>query len=135
MDKGLLRSGFLLILIALLGGFLLPMMAIPRLGLAAHTVGIISGILLLVLGAIWQQFTLSDSKLAVMKWSWIYVGYANWLGNLIAGFMGAGRMTPLASGGAVGSQLAEAIEAFFLGSVGLVSLLAVVLSLAGLRHR
>ena len=40
MNRRIIRHGFVLILIALVTGFLLPAMKIPRLGLSAHTIGI-----------------------------------------------------------------------------------------------
>ena len=52
MNRNIIRHGFVLILLSLVGGLLLPAMSIPRLGLSAHTIGLLSGVLLLALGAI-----------------------------------------------------------------------------------
>ncbi len=135
MNIALLRYGFVLILLALLTGFFIHLMAIPRLGVVAHTVGVMSGILLLVIGAVWPQFSLSAGKLAVMKWCWIYSAYANWLGCLVGAITGAGFLTPVAAAGVSGPPAAEAVVAVLLISIGFTALAAVVLSLMGLAPR
>ena len=134
MDRRIIRHGFILILIALVTGFLLPAMQIPRLGLSAHTIGILGGVLLIGIGAIWNTFSLSGRQLLVMYWSWVYSSYANWLGCLIGAFTGAGLMTPVASSGAKADTIPEAIVAVLLISVAITSLVAVALSIWGLTR-
>ena len=134
MNRRIIRHGFILILIALVTGFLLPTMQIPRLGLSAHTIGILSGVLLIGIGASWSAFNLSARQLRVTYWCWVYSGYANWLGCLIGAFTGAGQMAPVASSGAKGDTGAEAIVAVLLISVAITSLVAVALSIWGLRR-
>ena len=133
MNRRIIRHGFILILIALVTGFLLPAMQIPRLGLSAHTIAILSGVLLLGIGGIWSAFNLSARQLRVMYWGWVYSSYANWLGCLVGAFAGAGQMMPVASSGASGDAGAEAIVAVLLISVAITSLVAVALSIWGLR--
>ena len=135
MNRNIIRHGFVLILLSLVGGLLLPAMSIPRLGLSAHTIGLLSGVLLIVLGAIWPVFRLSVRQLRVMYWSWVYSSYANWLGCLVGAFTGAGKMTPLASSGAEAGAVAETVVAALLISVAVTALMAVVLSLVGLSER
>ena len=135
MNRNIIRHGFVLILLSLVGGLLLPAMSIPRLGLSAHTIGLLSGVLLLALGAIWPVFRLSVRQLRVMYWSWVYSSYANWLGCLVGAFTGAGKMTPLASSGVQAGPLAETIVAALLISVAVTALMAVVLSLIGVSKR
>ena len=50
IDRSSVRWGFVLILLALLGAFFIPQASIPRLALSAHTVGLMSGLLLIVFG-------------------------------------------------------------------------------------
>lgn len=135
MNRAMIRHGFVLMLLALVGGFFVSAMAIPRLAVSAHTIGVLSGVLLIAVGAIWQQFVLTSGQTALMYWSWLYAGYANWLGCLVGAATGAGRMTPVAAAGLEGTPVAEAVVAFLLISVGLVSLVAAGLSLWGLRAR
>lgn len=133
MNATLFRHAFVLILLALLGAFFIPSMMLPRLGLSAHTIGLLSGALLIAIGAIWSSFALSAVQGLVMQWTWIYSSYANWLGCLIGAVFGAGSMTPVATEGFVGSGLVEGVVTALLVSVGLTSLVAVGLSLWGLR--
>jgi len=133
MNVSLFRYAFVLILASLIGAFFVPAMAVPRLGLSAHTIGILSGVLLITVGVIWPHFLLTQAQGAWLKWSWIYSSYANWLGCLVGAVFGAGKLTPVASAGLVGADLAETAVAILLGSVGVASLIAVGLSLWGLR--
>jgi len=134
MNNKIMRHGFFLILIALVSGLFIPAMAVPRLGLSSHTIGILSGILLIALGAIWQQFSLSPKQYKWLYFSWLYSSYVNWLGCLTGAILGAGKTTPVAAAGIVGSEFSENIVAVMLVSVGLVSFVAVSLSLWGLRE-
>jgi len=133
MNISLLRHGFTLILIALLAGIFIPAMIFPRLGLSAHTIGVLSGTLLIAVGAIWQNFRLSARQSSLLKWSWLYSGYANWLGCLVGAVTGAGKMTPIATAGAVGPAFAEGVVMVLLVSTGIAAIVAIGLSLWGLR--
>jgi len=105
------------------------------LGLSAHTIGVLSGVLLIALGAIWQQFTLSVRQLRIMYWAWLYSSYVNWFGCLIGAILGAGKTTPVASGQYVGTPITENIVTTLLISVAASSLVAVSLSIWGLRAK
>lgn len=133
MNISLFRHAFALIFLSLIGSLFVPVMAIPRLGLSAHTIGILSGVLLLAIGAIWQHFNLSPRQASWMKWSWLYAGYANWLGCLLGAVLGAGKTTPVAAAGMVGPAFAESLVAVMLTTVAVASFLATGLSLWGLR--
>jgi len=135
MNQSMIRHGFILILIALVSGLLIPVLPIPRLGLSAHTIAILSGVLLIAIGAIWSQLSLSTKQTKVMYWSWLYSSYINWLGCFVGAILGAGKATPLASSGVVGSEVAELVVVMLLGTVALASFIAVGLSLWGLRSR
>jgi hydroxylaminobenzene mutase len=134
MNTSLFRHAFVLILLALIAALFIPAMAIPRLGASAHTIGVLSGVLLIAIGAIWQHFQLSPRQLGWLKWSWLYSSYVNWFGCVVGAVLGAGRMTPVASAGRVGTPAAEALVAALLISVAVASFIAVGLSLWGLRQ-
>lgn len=133
MNNKIIRHGFILILLALISGLFIPAMTIPRLGLSSHTIGIVSGVLLISIGAIWQQFSLSDKQLKWLYFSWLYSSYVNWLGCLTGAILGAGKSTPIAASGKIGLETGENIVAFMLVSVALLSFIAIGLSLWGLR--
>ena len=135
MNMHIIRHGFILILLALVSGLFVQAMSIPRLGLSAHTIGILSGILLMAIGAVWPLFELSCRQQRIMYWSWLYSSYINWLGCLVGAVAGAGKATPMASAGALGSPAAEAAVGIMLISVAAASFVAVGLSLFGLSGR
>lgn len=134
MERNLIKHGFVLILLALLTGFIIPVTEAPRLALSAHTIGLISGILLLTLSAVWKRLTLSDRQEKLAYWSWIYSSYANWFAILFGAVAGTGRMTPMASRGMEGASSAELFVAFLLISLSVAALLAVGLSIFGLSR-
>jgi hydroxylaminobenzene mutase len=133
MERRIVRHGFILIALALFSGFVVPAAEIPRLALSAHTIGVLGGVLLIAIGAVWHQFSLSRHQTRVLFWSWIYSSYVNWIGILVGALFGTGRMTPVASAGAVGPAAAEAVVSLLLVSVGVASLVAVGMSVWGLR--
>ena len=134
MNLSLFRYAFVLILLSLVGGFFIPAMAIPRLGLSAHTIGALSGILLIAAGAIWQHFHLTNAQVAWLKWSWLYSSYVNWAACIAGAVLGAGKMTPIASAGHIGSNTAETLVSVLFVSVAVASFIAVGMSLWGLRR-
>jgi hydroxylaminobenzene mutase len=135
MERNLVRHGFILIAVALLSGLVIPAAKIPRLALSAHTIGVMSGMLLIVVALVWQRFNLSDRQRRIKYWAWLYSSYVNWLAILIGAIAGTGKMTPVASAGMVGSPIAEAAVAVMLVTVAITSLTAVGLALWGLRDR
>ena len=76
MERNLVKHGFVLILLSLLTGFVIPIAEAPRLALSAHTIGLISGILLLTLSAVWKYLVLSERQEKVAYWGWLYSSYA-----------------------------------------------------------
>jgi hydroxylaminobenzene mutase len=135
MNLRLLRYGFILVLISLVLSFFIPAMAVPRLALSAHTIGIMSGILMILVGAIWPVFGLGPAQAATMQWCWVYSGYANWLGCLVGAVTGASRMTPIAAGTSPGPFVAETLVSVLLVTTGLTALVAAGLSVWGLREK
>ena len=55
----LLQLGMLLFLFALIVGLVMPALAVPRLGLSTHLLGIMQGIFLMVLGVLWPRLRLT----------------------------------------------------------------------------
>ena len=131
MERNLVKHGFVLILLSLLTGFAIPIAEAPRLALSAHTIGLISGILLLTLSAVWKYLVLSERQEKVAYWGWLYSSYANWFAILFGAMVGTGRTTPLASRGIEATYTAELFVAFLLISLSFAALLAVSLSILG----
>ena len=135
MNRPQIQLGFILILLALLTGFAVPELANPRLGLAAHTVGILGGLVLIALGTLAGSFALGARASAIMMWSWVYTAYANWLGCLLGAMTGASRLTPIAGAGTTGDSVSEAVVAFLLLSLALASLVGTGLAIWGFRPK
>ena len=64
MADRLIKHGFILIFLALVTGFVIPQAESPRLALSAHTIGLLSGILLLAVAGIWSRLRLSERQCA-----------------------------------------------------------------------
>jgi hydroxylaminobenzene mutase len=135
MNRLQIQLGFVLIFLALVTGFGIPVFTSPRLGLAAHTVGITGGLVLVALGALAGSFTLGKRASAVMMWSWVYAAYANWFGSLLGAVTGASRLTPIAGAGTAGGAISENIVSFLLESLALAALVGTVLAVWGFRKR
>jgi hydroxylaminobenzene mutase len=133
MNRLQVQLGFVLILLALLSGFGMPLFVNPRLGLAAHVVGITGGLVLIALGALASSFVLGRRAAAVMMWTWVYAAYANWFGSLIGALTGASRLTPIAGAGTSGDALAESVVSFLLESLAIAAIVGTALAVWGLR--
>src|SRR5688572_13296699 len=133
MNRLQVQLGFVLILLALVTGFGLPLFANPRLGLAAHVVGITGGLVLIALGALAGSFVLGRRAAAVMMWTWVYAAYANWAGCLLAAITGASRLTPIAGAGTTGDALAETVVAFLLQTLAVAAVIGTSLAVWGFR--
>jgi len=62
MNRSQIQLGFVLILLALITGFGMPLFRSPRLGLAAHIVGITGGLVLIALGALASRFSSAGAR-------------------------------------------------------------------------
>ena len=135
MNRLQIQLGFILILLALLTGFGMPFFTSPRLGLAAHTVGITGGLVLIALGALARFFVLGTRAAAVMMWTWVYAAYVNWLASLLGALTGASRLTPIAGAGVRGTPLAETVVSFLLQSLAVAAIVGTGLAVWGFRKR
>lgn len=133
MNRLQVQLGFVLILLALVTGFGMPVFTNPRLGLAAHTVGITGGLVLIAIGALASFFRLGSRTASVMRWSWVYAAYANWFASVLGALTGASRLTPIAGAGSNGSALAESVVAFLLESLAVAAIVGTALAVWGLR--
>lgn len=133
MNRLQIQLGFVLILLALCTGFGMPLFTSPRLGLAAHTVGITGGLVLVALGALAGFFALGARAAAVMMWAWVYAAYANWVASLLGAITGASRLTPIAGAGTAGDSLSEAVVSFLLQSLSLAAIVGTLLAVWGFR--
>lgn len=132
-DRLAIRQGFFLILLSLLGGVVAPFMVNSRMGVGAHTLGILGGIVLILLGVIRPMFRREPHLWRPLYLCWLVALYANWANTLLAGLTGASHLTPLAGAGTTGAMWAEAIVFVVFVLVGVTSILGALIAVYALR--
>lgn len=137
--RRLLRHGIVLLLLGMLTGLVEARFTNVRMGLAAHLEGVMNGILLLALGATWQEVRLSARLHALAFGGLLYGTYANWAFTTLAAVWGTVGLSPvtaeklIAAGRSAAPWQENLVLAGFV-SVGLAMLGAVGLVLWGLRR-
>jgi len=129
-----IRHGFILFLLGLLTGFVIPVMQNPRMGLSSHLEAVMNGMFLILLGLVWHKLQLSKSAL---KWGYalaLFGTYTNWATTFLAGIWGSGsEMMPIAGGNFQGAAWQEILIKFGLGSLSFAMIAVCILVLWGLR--
>lgn len=133
MNRTLLRWGFLLFLISLLTGFVIPALKSPRLGLAAHTIAVVSSLIVIAVAIIWDSLRLTATTKRILHWTWIAVGYGNWLGTLLAAIFGGSQLMPVTGSTVTPTPAQEMIVTLTIIPISVLSLAAVLMVLWGLR--
>lgn len=130
----LLQIGLVLLLFSSVEGFVIPYVAAPHLGLSAHTLSALQGVLLLVLGLVWPRLALGTGASRVALWLLVYSTVAILAAYLLAATWGAGNETmPLAAGAAHGTASQEAVIRGVAYSSAPPGLISFTLILWGLR--
>jgi (hydroxyamino)benzene mutase len=128
ISRRLLSLGVLLLLLGLVSGLLIPILANPRMGLSSHVEGVMSGMLLILMGIIWPKLCLGDRSMKITSLLLIYGAYANWANPLLAAAWAAGgSMMPMASHGLKGTPVQEMV-------IGILSVSLVLALLTGISH-
>ena len=127
------RYGLFLFLLGLLIGFASPAFRNPRLVLSAHLEGVMNGMVIVLVGLIWNFVRLSDRQGKIAFWFLVFSGYLNWFACVLGAAFGASRMTPIAGAWMTALPWQENLVAASFGLVGVTITVAVVLLLWGLR--
>src|SRR5437667_2727138 len=121
----LLQLGVALFLLTSFEGFVIPSFAAPRLGLSAHSLMALLGVLFVALGFLWPKLRLGVATSRLAFWMLTYSSLAIVAAFLLGAIWGAGNSTmPLAAGTAHGSNFQEAvikIVAYSSAPTGIVS--------------
>src|SRR5580692_6538895 len=133
-NRRLMFHGIVLFLLGLLTGFAEQHFANVRMGLAAHLEGLMNGIFLVALGAIWTHVRLSASAAAIAFWAVLYGTYLNWFTTVLAAIFGTAALSPITGAGHSGQPWQETFVTVGFMSVGIAIVLASVLILWGLRN-
>jgi hydroxylaminobenzene mutase len=134
-NRRLMWHGMLLFLLGLFTGFAEPHFTNVRMGLAAHLEGVMNGILLLALGAIWPHVRLGRNAQATAFWTALYSAYANWLFTTLAAILGTGALSPITASGFRAQAWQESLVTAGLMSVGIVIVTSTLIFLWGLRGK
>ena len=132
--RRLLWHGMFLFLIGLLTGLAEQKFNNPRMGLAAHLEGVMNGIFLVALGAIWTEVRLSPRLKAAAYWSALYGTYVNWAVTTLAAIFGTAAMSPITAAGHSAQPWQESFTTFGFMSVGIAIIASSILILWGLRR-
>jgi (hydroxyamino)benzene mutase len=132
--RRLLWHGMLLFLLGLITGLVESQFANPRMGLAAHLEGLMNGIFLIAIGAIWEEINLQLSLKRATYWTLLYGTYANWAVTTLAAVFGTGAMMPTTAPGLLAQPWQESLVTAGFVSVGIAMVVASVLILLGLKR-
>jgi (hydroxyamino)benzene mutase len=132
--RSLIWHGMFLFLLGLLTGLVEHQFINPRMGLAAHLEGVMNGIFLVALGAVWADVRLSPRLRAGAYWSALYGTYVNWGVTSLAAGVGAASLSPITGAGHTALPWQETLVTFGFITVGIAIIAASVLILWGLRR-
>lgn len=135
MNRALLRNGALLFLLGLLTGLAAPAMTNPRAGLSAHLEGVLNGIFLLVVGALWSRLELPARVTTAAYWLLTYGTFVNWIGTLLSAVLGTSKATPIAGAGHAGAPWQESLVFAILGSVAVSMIVGTGLLIYGFGRK
>ena len=133
-QRRLIWHGMFLFLLGLFVGFAEAQVANPRMGLAAHLEGLMNGIFLIALGAVWPFVGLPPSVTAVAYWTVLYGTYANVIITTFAAIVGASSLSPITGAGHNAMPWQETLVTAGFGTVGIAMVVSSLLILWGLRR-
>lgn len=131
--RRLMWHGMLLFLFGLITGLLEQHFTNVRMGLSAHLEGVMNGILLLALGASWDEVRLSHPVKLTAYCTALYGTYANWLVTSIGASFGTAAGSPITSAGHSGQPWQESFVAIGFLTVTVAIIATSILVLWGLR--
>jgi hydroxylaminobenzene mutase len=130
----LLQIGVGLFLLTSFEGFVIPSFAAPRLGLSAHSLMALLGVLLFAMGLVWPKLHLAIGASRFAFWLLIYSSLAIVAAYLLGAIWGAGNSTmPMAAGAARGSDFQETVIRIVAYSSAPTGIVSFALTLWGLR--
>lgn len=135
IDRGLLRSGFVVLLLAFLIGLAIPLFLNPRAALAAHVTGVISAVLLIALAVVWDALGLAPGRAKLVRGLYLYGSYASLVAGVLAAIWGTSKITPIAGAGFHASAVKELVVQAIFVSLGLALLAATALVVLSLYRR
>jgi hydroxylaminobenzene mutase len=132
--RRLLFHGIALFLIGLFTGLAEQHFTNVRMALAAHLEGVMNGIFLLAVGAIWNEVKLSSLLSRIAYWALLSGTYGNWIVTTTAAVLGTAALSPITASGHSAAPGQEALVTVGFVLIGLAIILASSLLLWGLRR-
>jgi len=132
-NRQLMWHGMFLFLLGLITGLVEQRFTNVRMGLAAHLEGVLNGIFLIAVGAIWTEVRLLPLVKATTYWITLYGTYVNWFTTTLAAIFGTAADSPISSAGHSGQPWQETLVGAGFLSVSIAIIAASVLVLWGLR--
>jgi hydroxylaminobenzene mutase len=132
--RRLLFHGIALFLIGLLTGLVEEHFTNVRMALAAHLEGVMNGIFLVAVGAIWNEVKLSPLLSRMAYWTLLSGTYGNWVVTTTAAILGTAALSPITASGHSAAPGPEALVTVGFVLIGLAIILASSLLLWGLRR-
>ncbi len=137
-SQRLLQIGIILLFYSAFEGFVIPLLASPRIGLSVHTLSGFEGVFLLAVGLLWPRLKLGASAARVTFWCTLYGPLAILAAYSIAAIWGVGIQTialmgELPHGLAHGTPMQETTIRALAYSSAPPSLISFALILWGLR--
>src|SRR5580658_5060263 len=134
-NRNLMGHGMFLFIIGLFTGFAEQHFTNVRMGLAAHLEGVMNGIFLLALGAVWNEVRLSLGLKKAAYWTMLYGTYGNWFFTTLAAIFGTAALSPITGAGHSGLPWQETLVTMGLFTVGIAIVVSSFLVLWGLRSK
>lgn len=135
INRRLMWHGMFLFLIGLLTGFAETHFTNTRMGLAAHLEGVMNGIFLLALGAVWNEVRLTPRTKNIAYWVALFGAYGNWFVTTLAAVFGTAALSPITAAGHSGQPWQETVVTLGFLFVGATIIATSVLVLWGLRAK
>lgn len=132
-NRRMMWNGIFLFLLGLLTGLVEHDFTNVRMGLSAHLEGVLNGIFLIVLGAIWNEVQLRPVVKTTAYWTALYGTYANWFTTTLAAIFGTAVDSPITSAGHSGRPWQEALIGAGFLTVTIAIIATSLLVLWGLR--
>lgn len=134
-NRRLMWHGMCLFLLGLLTGFAESRFTNVRMGLAAHLEGVLNGIFLVALGAVWNEVRLAPAIKTAAYWTALYGTYANWFATTLAAIFGTAILSPITGPAHSAQPWQENLVGIAFQTVGVAIVACAALVLWGLRRK
>jgi hydroxylaminobenzene mutase len=131
--RRLIWHGMFLFLLGLITGFVEPQFKNVRMALAAHLEGVMNGIFVIALGAVWSELKFSVRQNVAAYWTALYGTYGNWAATTLAAVLGTAALSPITSAGQHSQPWQETLITVAFLTVGVAIIACSVLVLRGAR--